>query len=76
MTIGFPYVPEGICILSDRGDSERPDRLENSQQACGTTEVTRPGGVAMRDVGGGGEGESGDGCDNATDAVEPCCGGR
>lgn len=67
MTIGLPYVPVGI---SDWGGSERPDRIKNTKPACGTTEVARPGGAAMRDVTGG-EGGSGDGRDNVSDAVEP-----
>ena len=75
MTIGFPYVPEELCMLSDCGGKERPDRLVNSKVACGTMEVTRTGGVAVRD-GAGGEGDPGDGCESVDDAVEPGCGGQ
>ena len=70
MTIGSPCVPEGICMLSDCG-KERPDRLVNSKAACGTMEVTRPGGVAVDEAG---EDDSGDECESTRDAVEPCGG--
>jgi len=69
MTIGFPHVPEAICVLSDCGSKERPDRLVNSKTACGT----RPGGAAVGDEAGGKD-DSGDECESARNTAS--CGGQ
>ena len=73
MTIGFPYVPEIECILSEWDGRERPDRLKSLGVVCKTMGVT--GNVAAvheeRD-----EGDPEGLCERLSDAIKPCFGGQ
>lgn len=70
MTIGFSYVPEGACIISDRGGREKSDRLEKLGVA-GVSRGKWSDDVAVA-VEAGGEDGSDAPRDSALDAVEPC----
>lgn len=52
MTIGFSYVPEGLCVLSDCGNREGPGRLQNLALVCGVMGETLPDDVAVVDEAG------------------------
>lgn len=68
-------MPQGVCILSDWGGRERPDRLKNLQVAGGTMGVTWSDDVAVIDEAGD-EGDTEALCGDAHDAVKPRFGRR